>query len=219
MRLRKLLKYMSRYDFSQGRYADFGCGDGFVTSRVMAVTRATTCDAMDADTKLLEEGSKKFPGIRFFWADLNRNGSEHKKYDFVTCFETLEHVMDLPAAIRNLLAFTKPGGLLIISVPIEVGLIGTAKFLAKTIVWRDRLTEAFEEKPGLHREYFKALVFDRGIYRFRENGNGLGYWPGHWGFDYRKVEEYLQTTGACFKLWRLQTTCFFEVRNGIAGSV
>ncbi len=211
LRLRKLLRYMRRYDFSSGRYADLGCGDGYVTAQVMRATGAKTCDAMDADPRLLENGQNTFPEIHFFRYDLNRDTNGVKRYDFVTCFETLEHVIDLPAAIKNLLGFTKPGGLLFISIPIEVGVIGTAKFLAKTLVWQDRLTEAFEARPALHRRYLKALVFDQGIHEFREKGNTLGYWPGHWGFDHRKVDDLLTASRVHFKVSRLLTTCFYEV--------
>ena len=211
LRLRKLLRHMSRYDFSSGSYADLGCGDGYVTAQVMRTTRAKSCDAMDADPKLLENGQNAFPEICFFRYDLNRDLNELRKYDFVTCFETLEHVIDLPAAVENLLRLTKPGGLLCISVPIEVGFIGTAKFLAKTLVWQDRLTEAFEARPALHRRYLEALVLDTGIHEFREKGNALGYWPGHWGFDYRKVHELLMSNRVQFKASRFLTTCFYEV--------
>ena len=166
---------------------------------------------MDADPKLLENGRNAFPEIRFFRYDLNRDLNDLREYDFVTCFETLEHVIDLPAAVENLLRLTKPGGLLCISVPIEVGFIGTAKFLAKTLVWQDRLTEAFEAGPALHRRYLEALVLDKGIHEFREKGNTLGYWPGHWGFDYRKVHELLMSNRVQFKAFRFLTTCFYEV--------
>jgi SAM-dependent methyltransferase len=167
---------------------------------------------MDADSALLESGQKVFPDIRFTQYDLNLDLNPLAQYDFVTCYETLEHVMNLPVAVRNLVRLTKPGGILILTVPIEVGVIGTAKFLAKTLLWRDRLTEAFAPRTGMHRQYLKALVLDHGICRFREQGNALGYWPGHWGFDHRKVDLLLRDYDVRFTSFRFLSSQFYEVR-------
>ena len=213
VRLRKLLGKMSRYDLSMLSYADVGCGDGYVTAQVMRATGAKSCDAMDADSALLATGRETFREIRFSQCNLNGNFATTTRYDFVTCFETLEHVLDLPTAIQNLLTMTKPGGRLLLTVPIEVGAIGTAKFVAKTVLWRDRLTEAFAPRPALHRKYLKALVLDHGIDEFRKPGNPLGYWPGHWGFDYRKVDLLLQERGFQYASDRFLTTRFYEVHT------
>jgi SAM-dependent methyltransferase len=212
LRLHRLLKHISQYDFSAGSYADVGCGDGYVTTQVMRATRARACDGMDVDSALLESGGKAFQDIHFSTCNLNCDVDLAVQYNFVTCFETLEHVINLPVAVKNLLNLTKSGGLLLLTVPIEIGLIGTAKFLAKTVLWHDRLTEAFEPRPGMHRQYLRALVLDQGICQFREQGTSLGYWPGHWGFDYRKVDLLLKTYGIRFRAFRFLTTRFYEVR-------
>jgi 2-polyprenyl-3-methyl-5-hydroxy-6-metoxy-1,4-benzoquinol methylase len=212
LRLNGLLERLGRHDFSSGSYADVGCGDGYVTTQVMQVTHARSCDGLDFDSTLLESGEKAFADIRFIQCNLNTGVNLPTQYDFVTCFETLEHVTNLTVAVKNLLSLTKPGGLLILTVPIEVGFIGTTKFLAKTVLWQDRLTEAFSPYPGMHRQYLKALVLDHGISQFREQGNTLGYWPGHWGFDYRKIELLFKGLGAQVKSERFLTTRYFEVR-------
>jgi len=212
LRLRKLLRQLRRYDFSAGSYADVGCGDGYATFQIIQATRATACDGMDRDPALLENGRATLQQIRFCSYDLCRDANVPARYDFVTCFETLEHVMNLPVAVKNLLSLTKPGGTLLLSVPIEIGPIGIAKFLAKIVLWRDQLTEAFEPCPALYRQYLKALIFDQGIHKFREPGNPLGYWPGHWGWDYRKLNRLLKDYGVQFTAFRFHTTCFYEVR-------
>lgn len=212
LRLRKLLARMRQYDFSGGSYADVGCGDGYVTAQVMRVTGAQRCDGLDYDPALLESGGKTFREISFVPCNLNCTLNGSNRYDFVTCFETLEHVVDLPMALRNLLHLTKPGGRLILTVPIEVGFVGTAKFLAKTVLWRDRLTEAFPLRPGMHRDYLKALLSGEGISRFRRDGNALGYWPGHWGFDYRELDHLFNEHGMQFTSDSFLTTRYFEVR-------
>jgi ubiquinone/menaquinone biosynthesis C-methylase UbiE len=212
VRLTRLLERVGQHDFSAGTYADVGCGDGYVTAQVMQVTHAGSCDGLDYDSGLLASGEKTFADIRFIQCNLNCDINVSMQYDFVTCFETLEHVTNLAVAVKNLLSLTKSGGLLILTVPIEVGFIGTAKFLAKTVLWQDRLTEAFSPYPGMHRQYLKALVLDKGISRFRDQGNALGYWPGHWGFDYRKLDILLKEHGAQVKADRFLTTRYFEVR-------
>jgi SAM-dependent methyltransferase len=212
LRLKRLLGRLGRHDFSSGTYADVGCGDGYVTAQVMRVTHASSCDGLDYDPTLLKSGAENNPAIRFIQCNLNSNVDLRSQYDFVTCFETLEHVIRLEVAVKNVLSLTKPGGLLILTVPIEVGCIGTAKFLAKTLLWQDRLTEAFAPYPGMHVRYLKALVSDGDISHFRDLGNPLGYWPGHWGFDHRRLERLLKEHGAQVKADSFLSTRYFEVR-------
>jgi 2-polyprenyl-3-methyl-5-hydroxy-6-metoxy-1,4-benzoquinol methylase len=206
------MRQMGQYDFSVGSYADVGCGDGYVTSQVMRATRAKGCNALDSDAALLQVGARVLPDIHFVQFNLNNEAPDGARYDFVTCFETLEHVINLPVAVKNLLRLTKPGGTLLLTVPIEVGSIGIAKFTAKTLLWGDRLTEAFAPRPKLHRQYLRALILGRGIHDFRKPGNALGYWPGHWGFDYRTLDTILAEHGAEFRSFRFLTTRFYDVR-------
>lgn len=212
-RLRKLVRILANYDFSDGSYADVGCGDGFATAQIMRATRARSCDGMDVDPTLLDAGRRHFRQIRFTQFNLN-NPPDHTlpQYDFVTCFETLEHVINLADAIGTLLALTKPGGYLLMTVPIEVGPIGVAKFVTKVVLRGDRLTEAFAPQPGLHRRYFRALLFDQGIHEFRLQTNHGAWWPGHWGFDYRFIDSWLRTRGVPSESFRFLTTRFYQVR-------
>jgi 2-polyprenyl-3-methyl-5-hydroxy-6-metoxy-1,4-benzoquinol methylase len=211
-RLRMLLRILKAYGFSRGSYADVGCGNGYATAQIMRAIRAPSCDGFDLDPMLLESGRRHHPEIRFSLFDLNRPPHGALPcYDFVTCFETLEHVGNPAFALNNLLALTKAGGYLFISVPIEVGVIGLAKFAVKVALRGDRLTEAFAPQPHLHRRYFRTLLLDQGIQTFRE-GSDRAYWPGHWGFDWRIIDRLLQDRGVWFKGFRFLTTRLYEVR-------
>jgi hypothetical protein len=74
-------------------------------------------------------------------------------------------VGDLSHALPHLLSSTKKGGLLFISVPIEIGLRGLIKFTAKSTLYRSRyqsdLSELSHEKVGL--KYFLALLRNKDI--------------------------------------------------------
>jgi SAM-dependent methyltransferase len=211
LRLRKLLRILAAYDFSGGSYVDVGCCDGFATAQIMRVTCARSCDGLDVDPTLLDAGRRYHPEVRFMTFNLNDPpDGALPRYDFVTCFETIEHVGNPGVAVDNLLALTKPGGCLLITVPIEVGPIGVAKFTVRVAIRGDRLTESFKPQPRLHRRYFRTLLLDQGIHTFRE-ATDRSYWPGHWGFDYRLLDDLLRARGAQFRAFRFLTTRFYEV--------
>jgi SAM-dependent methyltransferase len=49
---------------------------------------------------------------------LNAETFDPETFDVVTCFETLEHVGNIPAALRSMHSWLKPGGVLVGTVPL-----------------------------------------------------------------------------------------------------
>ena len=79
--------------------------------------------AIDTDTDTLRaaaEQSGPLP-LSFATPDDPTLGSRRGTFDLVTCLETLEHAEDVSAVLDELVNLARPGGTILISVPVEVG--------------------------------------------------------------------------------------------------
>ena len=123
----------------------------------------------------------------------------------MTCFETLEHVGDPNTALSNILNGMKPGGVAIVTVPIEIGWRGILKFAIKTGCYGYDLTE-LPRRPGLFRGYVSALVKGDRLSRFRDKRQG---WGTHFGFDHRDIDDRLRELSVSRKVQNSGTTRFY----------
>lgn len=168
---------VSRYLTPTARLLDFGCADG----RLLSMLRD------DANDSVILHGYEPFPdskadaGLKIYnsYDDIIADGL---RYDIVTCFEVLEHFSveqqrRLLGQIRRLLV---PGGLLIISVPIEYGPTGVFKGLIRRLT--DRKTRHIYTASNL----FRTLL-GRPIPGARE---GDGYLS-HAGFYFKDLQPLL----------------------------
>ena len=191
------------------RYADFGCSNGYITDIIARRYAITSAHGFDYEEDHMAAAREQYPQIEFKTANLNLPEAA-ESFDLVTCFETLEHVGDLSHALAHLLSSTKKGGLLFISVPIEIGLRGLIKFTAKSTLYRSRyqsdLSELSDEKVGL--EYFLALLRNKDISRFREKRDR---WGTHYGFDYRVIDRILKENSILFSGINHFTTRFYSI--------
>jgi SAM-dependent methyltransferase len=116
----------SRYHFlmpyvpAGAKVLDIACGAGYGSS-LMAKKGASVvaCDYLEAYVAKARERFAESEGLKFVHGDGQSfvwNGGEH--FDVVVSLHTLEHVPDDRAMIRNLAANLKPGGLLIMEVPL-----------------------------------------------------------------------------------------------------
>lgn len=95
---------------------DIACGPGYGTH--MLSEAGASMEGADLSAKILEYARKKYAdsGIRFTEGDITtfRGGAP---FDFITCFETIEHLRPYREALANLFSLLKPGGTLYISSP------------------------------------------------------------------------------------------------------
>jgi 2-polyprenyl-3-methyl-5-hydroxy-6-metoxy-1,4-benzoquinol methylase len=178
-RLRQVLKEVAEFADASS-VADFGCSNGYVTNLLSQVCRGEV-HGFDYQPELLREARSLYPHLVFRRVDLNRNTKWKKQYELVCCFETLEHVGDLEAALRNLFGAVQRGGVLIVSVPVETGLWGVAKYCAKTLAGYP-----VDEITAGRVEYLRALLAGRNISVYRKERYTFGT---HFGFDWREVEQ------------------------------
>jgi 2-polyprenyl-3-methyl-5-hydroxy-6-metoxy-1,4-benzoquinol methylase len=188
-------------------YADFGCSNGFLTERVASLVAASSGTGFDHQAENLDLARRRYPHLVFCSIDLNRPVSEAPRFDLVTCFETLEHVGDMDAALGNVVAAIKPGGIGILTVPIEVGPKGLLKFLVKMLYGY-----SLKELPNgerLRMAYLKSLLVNERISRYRERRAG---WGTHFGFDYRDLDDRLRQLGVPFSAVTRGFARFYFVR-------
>ncbi len=189
MRVRQILSEVRAIPTGTS-YADVGCGAGSITQRIVEQIQPRQAVGYDANPAMIRSGSTLFPSISFQVWDFTRQAAPAEKYDLVTCFETLEHVIDRERALNNLLQIT--AGTLLVTVPVELGLLGACKFTGKMLLGRKPLTV---EHSGSALGYLSDLVRRRDIGRYRTSPTATEWgheWVSHTGFDYRKVDEYLQ---------------------------
>lgn len=189
-----------------GSYADIGCSNGFLTRLIADDVGAGDVWGFDHETENLDLALQTYPGIHFRQVDLNQKQAIGRTFDFVSCFETLEHVGNCEAAITNIIGALNDGGAAVISVPIEIGAAGLFKFLVKTAVYRYGL----EELPGqkLFMPYLRTLLSGARIDRFRDRRDG---WGTHFGFDYRAIDESLTRHGIDFRAFNRLFTRFYII--------
>jgi SAM-dependent methyltransferase len=103
---------------------------------------------------------------------------EHEAFDLVLCFETIEHVTDEAKAVREIERVLAPGGRLVLSMPIEYGLLLPLKVLTRRLL---RGTREYRLD-----ELVEASVRCRPARIARDQ---------HKGYDYRRTIEMLRSLG------------------------
>lgn len=98
--------------------ADVGCEHGHLTGAL--ATAGSRVVGFDVDPSVLAAaGRRAGEGCLFACADVASLPLRTGALDFCLCAETLEHVDDAAAALRELQRVLKPGGRLVVSVPNE----------------------------------------------------------------------------------------------------
>lgn len=211
MRLRAIEGELRRLAVPRsGTYADFGCSNGFLTERVAALVGAASGTGFDHQPENVDLARNRYPHLAFRRIDLNRPWNEPAQFDLVTCFETLEHVGDMNAALANVVAAIRPGGVGIVTVPVEIGLKGLLKFLIKILVYRYSLKE-LPNGERLRLAYLRSLLVNERISKYREPRAG---WRTHFGFDYRDLDDRLRQLGVPFCAVTRGFARFYVLRPG-----
>lgn len=170
-------------------YCDVGCSNGYITNIIRKRIQPAVTYGFEYDKGNLQLARQRYPEINFKILNLNVLSNSDLKADLVTCFETLEHVGNIEIAVKNIAQLCKESGTVLVTVPIEVGAIGTFKFLIKTLIYRYRLDE-FSSKDVTWLKYLLSII-SGGVADF-SNRSPKEHWGTHFGFDYRKVETHMR---------------------------
>ncbi len=116
--LNKFKKYL------KGEILEIGCGIGNFTSTLSKFGKVT---AIDIDPSLIENFKKdNISNIKSGYGNIE-NGEyffKDKTFDTIVCINVLEHIKDDTKALENMFKLLKPGGNLILLVPIHNFLFG-----------------------------------------------------------------------------------------------
>jgi ubiquinone/menaquinone biosynthesis C-methylase UbiE len=114
-------EHRARYRFAGtfltpgGRVLDVACGSGFGLE--MLASFGARPVGVDYAASALREIKQRLPTARLVCADAARLPLGSASIDLVVSFETIEHVPDACALVRELRRVLKPGGRLVLSTP------------------------------------------------------------------------------------------------------
>lgn len=117
------------------RLLDYGCGDGLFISQLPSPEwNISDIYGFEPFMDISENCSSE---VFRQWSDASSTLVGSKKVDVVTCFEVLEHFdTDLQKeALNNMCSVLRPGGSIVISVPIECGLPAIPKNILRRRAW------------------------------------------------------------------------------------
>ena len=101
-------------DLSGKSVLDVGCGTGWFSQ--WAAARGARVTSLDIGVRLLQEAQRRCP-MRPIAADACRLPLASDTFDVVISSECVEHTTDPLGAVREIHRVTRPGGLLVVTVP------------------------------------------------------------------------------------------------------
>ena len=146
--------------FAGQQLLDYGCGDGTflallqTTPHRPALAVGAELEGFQLDDCRARLGDK---GLQFVAIEQLDRPAQHGRYDGIVCMEVLEHVVEIDVVLRRLWRLLSEEGVLLISVPVEIGL----PLLVKQTVRRVAGWRGIGDYPGTApytlREYFAAV--------------------------------------------------------------
>lgn len=101
-----------------GRILDIGCGIGlFLETLTIYSNYKWNSFGIDINKRLIEVASNKIKGVRFIQGSLQTKKFSEKYFDCITCFDVLEHDIDILNTIKEIRRILKDDGLLVIQTP------------------------------------------------------------------------------------------------------
>jgi 2-polyprenyl-3-methyl-5-hydroxy-6-metoxy-1,4-benzoquinol methylase len=182
-----------------GRLLDYGCGDG----TFLALVHDLFPGAIGVDPAVAQTAdcAKRLRSLPLSFTTPDSLGPAHSGvYDVVTCMEVLEHCVETERGrvIEELARLVRPDGVVVVSVPIEVGPSLVGKQVARALAaWRG--LGDYEHRETYRPSELIRMVFacagtsvDRPSYEtVGPDGSAIRYY-GHKGFDWRVLREELR---------------------------
>lgn len=110
----------------QGNILDFGCGPGFLLERLL--TSGADCYGFDFSNATVDRVNAKFAAMRNWKGAISSIelpvGYQDNFFDFISCIETLEHLLDemLPDTLAELSRLLKQDGIAFFTTPFNENL-------------------------------------------------------------------------------------------------
>jgi SAM-dependent methyltransferase len=169
------------------RALDLGCGDGWILREAHERKLISSGVGIDASEPALAECATRFAGapeLRCGPPEALPSLLKDASCDLALCTETLEHVPDPRALLDTMVRYVRPGGEIIVTVPIEVGPSLLLKELGRYLANRKGGYGSDSYSPH---ELVSAAVFWDVSFPSSHTDSAATSW-GHKGFDFRAIE-------------------------------
>ncbi|HEY7498513.1 MAG TPA: class I SAM-dependent methyltransferase [Vicinamibacterales bacterium] len=183
--------------FAGQRLLDYGCGDGTFLALVQDLFPSAV--GVDQSADQIVDCTARFaalPAMAFLTTDCLSGASHQHRYDIVVCMEVLEHCPDdiQREVLDRIQAVMRPGGTLVVSVPIEIGPPLLAKQSARALIAMSGLSEYSTRERYRPGELARLLcagsdtAFPREEYSTVADGR-VNRFTGHKGFNWRALQR------------------------------
>lgn len=98
-------------------YLDIGCSSGYMLENVLENFPKVTVIGADYFSSGLLQCHQRLMNVPLFQIDLVNCSFSDNLFDAVTCLNVLEHIQDDKTALKQLFRIIKPGGKLVVTVP------------------------------------------------------------------------------------------------------
>lgn len=103
-----------------GLLLDIGCAYGAFLREAVEHFEVHGCDISEHATKI---AASRVSSAKIFQSEIF-SIQGRCSYDVITCFDVLEHIPDVDSALAHLLELLKPGGALVMTVPVYDTIVG-----------------------------------------------------------------------------------------------
>lgn len=181
------------------RVLDYGSGDGaFLAHLASSAQPPLELVGAELDTAIVQDCAQRFTGmdgLSFLRIAELEDSRWTGHFDQVYCMEVLEHVADLEGILKTLARVLKPGGRLLVSVPVETGPVLMVKQCFRQLAaWR-----GMGDYPGP--APYRCAEFIRSLLAFGDSqhiqrplhtlANGMQAHC-HKGFNWRRLRQQLK---------------------------
>ena len=176
-----------------GALLDYGCGDGTFVAMAHDLFQETI--GTDIDAEQLRDCATRLsavPAVRFASTNALRQPEYHARFDAVVCMEVLEHCPSdtQPDVLADLNRVVRPHGVIVISVPIEIGATLAVKQLVRAAAAATGRTE-YAGRERYHLSEFMRMVLAPVTVAKGENGAPIRF-HGHKGFNWRTLARLIE---------------------------
>jgi 2-polyprenyl-3-methyl-5-hydroxy-6-metoxy-1,4-benzoquinol methylase len=162
------------------RVLDFGSGDGYLLELLSAKSPYDRLTALEPLAYLQEEIKARFAANPIKIITSTTNLPDYS-FDRIACLEVLEHLQpdDVAKTLGELRRLVTPDGIVVISIPIEIGPSALMKYLAARLLTGSDRRHTFRE--------VLEVTFGLPVARDRE----AKFIP-HKGFNFRRLKEQVE---------------------------